>query len=130
MPVNRRKFLTGTGVSAIGAAVAARAGRVEAQTKSAAKDTQKATPAKETAAPARTRQTTAAKPKGKTSRRRILTEKAPRPGGPYSQAIVSGNTVYVAGQAPINPKTGNIDVTTFEEQAVQVFENIKAILEA
>ena len=73
---------------------------------------------------------TAGKARGKTSRRRVLTENAPRPGGPYSQAIVSGGTVYVAGQGPTNPKSGKIDVVTFEEQAIQVFENVKAILEA
>jgi 2-iminobutanoate/2-iminopropanoate deaminase len=70
------------------------------------------------------------KPKGKTGRRRIITSDAPRPAGPYSQAIVAGNTIYVAGQGPMNPTSGRIEGTTFEEQAIQTFENVKAIVEA
>jgi reactive intermediate/imine deaminase len=67
--------------------------------------------------------------KAKTGKRKISTEGAPKPAGPYSQAIVSGNTIYVAGQGPFNPGTGKM-ATGFEEQAVQTFENIKAIVEA
>jgi 2-iminobutanoate/2-iminopropanoate deaminase len=85
---------------------------------------------KDNTPPAQSSQTTANKTKGKPARRRVLTDNAPRPGGPYSQAIISGGTVYVAGQGPTNPKTGKIDVVTFEEQAIQAFENVKAILEA
>lgn len=61
---------------------------------------------------------------------KILTDNAPKPVGPYNQAIVAGNTLYVAGQGPLNPSTGKIISGTFEEQAVQTFENIKAILAA
>lgn len=61
---------------------------------------------------------------------KVATDKAPRPVGPYSQAIIAGNTVYVAGQGPLDPKTGRIEVTGIEEQAKRTFENIKAILEA
>ena len=68
-----------------------------------------------------------AKPKG--SKKKILTERAPKPAGPYSQAIVAGNTIYVAGQGPFHPQTGKM-APTFEEQAVQVFENIKSIVES
>lgn len=60
----------------------------------------------------------------------VTTENAPKPAGPYSQAIIAGNTVYVAGQGPIDPATGQIVIGTFEEQAVRTFENVKAILEA
>jgi 2-iminobutanoate/2-iminopropanoate deaminase len=61
----------------------------------------------------------------------VMTDRAPKPGGPYSQAIItSGRQVYVAGQGPGNPATGKVDATTIEEQTAQVFENIKAILEA
>lgn len=67
--------------------------------------------------------------KPKKSKKRILTERAPKPVGPYSQAIVAGNTIYVAGQGPFHPQTGKM-AATFEEQAVQVFENIKSIVEA
>ena len=38
--------------------------------------------------------------------KQIFTEKAPNPAGHYSQAIVHGNTVYVSGQLPIDPETG------------------------
>ncbi|HKP85085.1 MAG TPA: Rid family detoxifying hydrolase [Blastocatellia bacterium] len=53
----------------------------------------------------------------------------PKPGGPYSPAIVAGNTIYVAGQGPFDPRTGKMPAT-FEEQAAQVFENVKAVVEA
>lgn len=60
----------------------------------------------------------------------IRTPNAPTPVGPYNQAIVAGNTIYVAGQGPINPKTGKVEIGSIEEQAALTFENIKAILEA
>jgi len=66
---------------------------------------------------------------GKKSKRKVATDRAPKPVGPYSQAIVAGATIYVAGQGPFDPKTGKM-AATFDEQAVQVFENIKAIVEA
>lgn len=64
------------------------------------------------------------------SKQVIRTDTAPEPKGPYNQAIVAGNTVYVAGQGPIDPKTGNILIGTIEEQATLTFENIRAILRA
>ena len=67
--------------------------------------------------------------KSKGSKKAVSTDRAPKPAGPYSQAIVSGNTIYVAGQGPFDPKTGKM-APTFEEQAAQVLENIKAIVEA
>ena len=67
--------------------------------------------------------------KARKSKRKISTDRAPKPLGPYSQAMVAGNTLYVAGQGPFDPKTGKM-AATFEEQAVQVFENIKAIVVA
>lgn len=69
-------------------------------------------------------QTRARKPK-----RKVSTDGAPKPAGPYSQAMAAGNTIYVAGQGPFDPKTGKMPAD-FEEQAVQVFENIKAIVVA
>ena len=60
---------------------------------------------------------------------KIITDKAPLSGGPYSQAIVSGSSVYVAGQGPVDPATGKIG-TTIAEQTRQVLTNIKNILEA
>ena len=59
----------------------------------------------------------------------VRTDKAPTPAGPYSQGIVYGDLVFVAGQGPLNPATGKIG-ETIEEQTRQVLENIKAILEA
>jgi 2-iminobutanoate/2-iminopropanoate deaminase len=70
----------------------------------------------------------AAQTRGK-SKKKVSTDRAPKPVGPYNQAIVAGNTIYVAGQGPFDPKTGKM-AATFDEQAVQVFENIKAIVEA
>lgn len=69
-----------------------------------------------------------AQAKTKSTKKKVTTDRAPKPVGPYSQAIVAGNTIYVAGQGPFDPKTGNMP-STFDEQAVQVFENIKAIVE-
>ncbi len=64
------------------------------------------------------------------SNQKIFTDRAPKPLGPYNQAIVAGNTLYVAGQGPLNPSTGRMISGTFEEQATQTFENIQAILAA
>lgn len=61
--------------------------------------------------------------------KQIKTNNAPAAIGPYSQAIVSGGTVYCSGQIPINPETGNIPEGV-EAQANQVFTNIKNLLEA
>lgn len=60
----------------------------------------------------------------------VRTERAPKPVGPYSQAITAGNTIYVAGQGPIDPATGQFKIGTFEEQAEQTFSNIREILKA
>ena len=58
----------------------------------------------------------------------ISTDLAPQAIGPYSQAVVVGNTVYTSGQIPINPTTGNIETTTISEQTEQVMQNLKAVL--
>mgnify|MGYP001772501818 FL=1 len=60
----------------------------------------------------------------------IFTEKAPKPVGPYSQAVRVGNTVYVSGQIPIDPKTGDVVKGDIKAQTRQVLENIKEILSA
>ncbi|EAZ61216.1 TPA: RidA family protein [Pseudomonas aeruginosa] len=59
----------------------------------------------------------------------IHTDNAPAAIGTYSQAIKAGNTVYVSGQIPLDPKTMEL-VEGFEEQTVQVFENLKEVIEA
>ncbi len=61
---------------------------------------------------------------------KIHTESAPQPAGPYSQAIVAGKTVYVAGQGPIDPRTKKLVTGPFAEQAEQTFNNIMEILQA
>ena len=60
----------------------------------------------------------------------IKTSKAPAPIGPYNQAILSGNTLYTSGQIAINPKTGELNITTIEEETTLVMENMKAVLAA
>jgi 2-iminobutanoate/2-iminopropanoate deaminase len=60
----------------------------------------------------------------------ILTDKAPQPVGPYSQAIVENGFIYVAGQGPANPAAGTIELKDVRAATRQVFENIRAILAA
>jgi 2-iminobutanoate/2-iminopropanoate deaminase len=60
----------------------------------------------------------------------IDTPTAPRPQGAYSQAVVTGDTVYVSGQGPFHPQTGEIIGATIEEQTRQTLRNIAAILDA
>ena len=59
----------------------------------------------------------------------ITSPNAPAAIGTYSQAIKAGNTVYLSGQIPLDHKTMEL-VEGFEEQTVQVFENLKAVIEA
>jgi 2-iminobutanoate/2-iminopropanoate deaminase len=63
-------------------------------------------------------------------RKPVTTDKAPRPVGPYSQAIVEGDFIFLAGQGPGNPVTGQLEMGTIQEQTTRTLENIKAILEA
>lgn len=60
----------------------------------------------------------------------INTDQAPEAIGTYSQAVKVGNTVYLSGQIPLNPETMQPVEGGFEAQAVQVFENLKAVCEA
>lgn len=53
---------------------------------------------------------------------------APAPIGPYSQAIVSGNTIYISGQIPLNPFTGQLVNERVESATEQVLSNISALL--
>jgi 2-iminobutanoate/2-iminopropanoate deaminase len=61
---------------------------------------------------------------------RIFTPDAPKPAGPYSQAIVHGGLVFVAGQVSIDPHTGRPCGETIEEQSEQVLRNLEAVLRA
>lgn len=61
----------------------------------------------------------------------IHTQAAPQAIGPYSQAVrAKGELLFISGQIPIDPATGNIVIADIEIQARQVMENVKAILEA
>ena len=60
----------------------------------------------------------------------IETTNAPAAIGPYSQAIRSGNTLYLSGQIPLDPSSGEIVEGGVQEQTTQVFENLKAVLAA
>ncbi|CAG36113.1 RidA family protein [Desulfotalea psychrophila] len=59
----------------------------------------------------------------------IKTDKAPNAVGPYSQAIKSGNTLYISGQLPINPETGKMCEGSIEDCTRQSLNNLKAVVE-
>ena len=59
----------------------------------------------------------------------IQSNKAPAAIGPYSQAIKSGNTVYLSGQIPLDPQTMELVSGDIEDQARQVFTNLSAVCE-
>lgn len=64
------------------------------------------------------------------SRKVIFTEKAPKPIGPYSQAIQTGNLIFLSGQLPIDPATGELVTGDIGKQTRQVLDNIKGVLES
>ena len=57
----------------------------------------------------------------------IFTNKAPLAIGPYSQAIQWGDVVFISGQIPLIPATGELNNATFEDETNQVFDNLEAI---
>jgi 2-iminobutanoate/2-iminopropanoate deaminase len=63
------------------------------------------------------------------NRETITAGNAPEPAGPYSHAVVAGGFVYVSGQGPVQPETGEMP-DAFEEQVRQTLSNLKTILEA
>jgi 2-iminobutanoate/2-iminopropanoate deaminase len=65
-----------------------------------------------------------------TPRQVIYTEKAPKPIGPYNQAILSGNTLYVAGQIAIDPGTGKMDTLDIISEIRRIFTNLGEVLNA
>jgi 2-iminobutanoate/2-iminopropanoate deaminase len=62
-------------------------------------------------------------------RKSIVTEEAPEPTGPYSQAILSGKLVFLSGQGPVRIDGSLVD-GSFEDQARQVFDNLAAVARA
>lgn len=58
----------------------------------------------------------------------VSTADAPQPIGPYSQAVMRGNAMFISGQVAIDPKTGNADTADIATETKRVMENIKAIL--
>lgn len=60
----------------------------------------------------------------------INTDQAPAPIGPYNQAVLTGNTLYISGQIPLDPRTGELVQNSIEEETTQVMQNLKAILNA
>ena len=62
--------------------------------------------------------------------KKIQTDKAPNPAGHYSQAVVHNGMVFVSGQIPIDPLTGEKITGSIEDQTAQVLKNLTAILEA
>lgn len=64
------------------------------------------------------------------SRTIIHTDTAPAAIGPYSQAVRAGNTVYLSGQIPLDPATGEIVAGDISAQARRAFDNLKAVCEA
>ena len=63
-------------------------------------------------------------------RKRIETDEAPRPIGPYAQAIVSGSFLFASGQIPLDPVSGEIVAGEIEAQTERVLQNIDAVLRA
>ena len=61
---------------------------------------------------------------------RILSDRAPAPVGPYSQAVAHGEWVFVSGQIPLDPDSGDLVDGEIEAQAEQVISNLSAVLEA
>lgn len=58
----------------------------------------------------------------------IKTENAPKPIGPYNQAVIAGNYMYISGQIALNPKNGELITGEIKKETTQVMENLKAIL--
>ncbi|HEY0067653.1 MAG TPA: RidA family protein [Flavisolibacter sp.] len=58
----------------------------------------------------------------------IKTDNAPAPIGPYNQAILAGDTLYISGQICIDPATGNLKNRDIQEETHQVMQNLKSVL--
>tara|TARA_B100000900_G_scaffold345625_1_gene310092 strand:- start:117 stop:494 length:378 start_codon:yes stop_codon:yes gene_type:complete len=58
----------------------------------------------------------------------VYTKDAPNPVGPYSQAILTNNTLFISGQVALDPNNGDMINSSIEEETIQVMNNLKAIL--
>ena len=58
----------------------------------------------------------------------IKTDNAPKPIGPYNQAVIAGNYMFISGQIALNPKNGELITDEIKKETTQVMENLKAIL--
>lgn len=63
------------------------------------------------------------------SKQIIQTNKVPAPIGPYSQAVIANGFLFASGQIAFDPATGELVLSSIEEETKQVMENIKAILD-
>ena len=60
----------------------------------------------------------------------IKTDNAPKPIGPYNQAVQVGNILYASGQIALNPSTGKLVMDNIEAETERVMQNLKAVLDA
>lgn len=60
----------------------------------------------------------------------IHTDNAPAAIGPYSQGMIDGDRIFVSGQGPVDPQTGDIVSQDIKEQTARTIENVEAVLEA
>lgn len=60
----------------------------------------------------------------------VFTDMAPKAIGPYSQAVRAGNTVYLSGQIPLDPKSGELVKGDIQLEARRAFDNLKAVASA
>jgi 2-iminobutanoate/2-iminopropanoate deaminase len=67
-------------------------------------------------------------PGGSVVRKKVVTSEAPKPIGPYSQAVIAGGFLFVSGQIAIDPRTGEVVKGDVVAQTERVFENLGAIL--
>jgi 2-iminobutanoate/2-iminopropanoate deaminase len=63
-------------------------------------------------------------------RNAVTTDKAPKPIGPYSQAIIEGEFIFASGQGCMNPQTGILETADVRSETRRTFENVRAILHA
>ena len=61
-------------------------------------------------------------------KQKIFSKNAPAPIGPYSQAIMHGNMIFISGQIALNPKNSELITSEIKKETTQVMENLKAIL--